>query len=146
LEETSIELVWLDMKSAKNDFPVVIPIQEQIMERAEAIGRQLEIFTGLPTRDKIDQFVSYEGYDEVLSLCELEIEDVHKTNADFWGPRWTLGMQDSKVEQMHAEGRRVITWTMDEPAYIERYLKESKFDGFVTNYPTLVAYYLHMLE
>lgn len=146
LEETTIELVWLDMKSVKNDFPVVIPIQEEIMERAESMGRQLEIFSGLPTQDKIDQFISYEGHEEVLSLCELEIEDVHRVNADFWGPRWTLGMQKDLVDQMHGEGRRVITWTMDEPAYIERYIKEGNFDGFVTNYPTLVAYYLYTQE
>jgi len=146
LEETTIELVWLDMKSGKNDFPIVIPIQKEIMERAEGMGRQLEIFSGLPTEEKIDHFLATEGHDEVLSLCELEVADVHRVDANFWGPRWTLGMQTDEVEQMHAEGRRVITWTMDVSAYIERYLKESKFDGFVTNYPTLVSYYLHMLE
>jgi glycerophosphoryl diester phosphodiesterase len=141
LEETTIELVWLDMKSEKNDFPVVIPIQEEIMERAVTLGRQLEIFSGLPTEDKIEQFLTIEGHEEILSLNELEIEDVRRTGSGFWGPRWTLGTQDDKVEQMHSEGRRVITWTMDDPAYIERYLKEADFDGMVTNYPTLVAYY-----
>ena len=141
LKETTIELVWLDMKSEKNDFPVVIPIQEEIMERAITLGRQLEIFSGLPTEDKIEQFLTIEGHEEILSLNELEIEDVHRTGSGFWGPRWTLGTQDDKVEQMHSEGRRVITWTMDDPAYIERYLKEADFDGMVTNYPTLVAYY-----
>ncbi len=38
------------MKSAKNDFPIVIPIQQEIIERAEAMGRKLEIFSGLPTQ------------------------------------------------------------------------------------------------
>jgi glycerophosphoryl diester phosphodiesterase len=144
LEETTIELVWLDMKSKKNDFPVVIPIQQEIMERAVTMGRQLEIFSGLPTEDKINQFLSIEGHEEVLSLNELEPEDVHRTSSEFWGPRWTLGTQNERVQQMHDEGRRVITWTMDEPEYIERYLKEADFDGMVTNYPTLVAYYKYI--
>jgi len=144
LEETTIELVWLDMKSKKDDFPVVIPIQQEIMARAGRMGRQLEIFTGLPTEDKINQFLAYDGHEQVLSLCELEIEDVHRTNADFWGPRWTLGTQDEKVEQMHTEGRRVITWTMDIPVFIEEYLNDADFDGMVTNYPTLVAYYMYI--
>jgi glycerophosphoryl diester phosphodiesterase len=141
LEETTIELVWLDMKSKKNDFPVVVPIQQEITERAATMGRQLEIFSGLPTEDKINQFLAYEEHEQVLSLCELEIEDVHRTNADFWGPRWTLGTQNDKVQQMHDEGRRVITWTMDIPVYIKEYLTNARFDGMVTNYPTLVAYY-----
>ena len=144
LEETTIELVWLDMKSKKNDFPVVIPIQQEIMERAVTMGRQLEIFSGLPKEDKINQFLSIEGHEEVLSLNELEPEDVHRTSSEFWGPRWTLGTQNERVQQMHDGGRRVITWTMDEPEYIERYLKEANFDGMVTNYPTLVAYYMYM--
>ena len=55
LEETTIELVWLDMKSAKNDFPIVIPIQQEIIEGAEAMGRKLEIFSGLPTHVQENQ-------------------------------------------------------------------------------------------
>jgi len=144
LEETSLELVWLDMKSDKNDFPEVVPIQQEIMSRAQAMGRALEIFTGLPNEKKINQFLSYEGYASVLSLCELNIEDVRRTGADFWGPRWTLGTQNDKVDQMHAEGRRVITWTMDYAEFINQYIREGNFDGMVTNYPTLVAYYYYM--
>ena len=67
--------------------------------------------------------------------------DVRRTSSGFWGPRWTLGIQNDVVESMHQEGRRVITWTMDEAKFIEQYVRESNFDGMVTNYPTLVAYY-----
>ncbi len=144
LEETNLELVWLDMKSEKNDFPEVVPIQQEIMSRAQAMGRTLEIFTGLPSEKKITQFLSYEGYASVLSLCELDIEDVRRTGAEFWGPRWTLGTQNDKVNRMHAEGKRVITWTMDYSDFINQYIREGDFDGMVTNYPTLVAYYYYM--
>ena len=139
--ETNIGLVWLDMKSDKNDFPEVIPIQQEIMERAKNIGRELEIFIGLPKEEKINQFLDYPNHEEILSLNEFDIEDVWRTNSQFWGPRWTLGTQNAAVEAMHQEGRRVITWTMDEPQFINKYIKESNFDGMVTNYPTLVAYY-----
>jgi glycerophosphoryl diester phosphodiesterase len=143
LENTTLNLVWLDMKSVKNDFPEVVPIQQDIMARAQNMGRQLEIFTGLPSEDKISQFLSFPDHESVLSLCELDIADVHRTGSAFWGPRWTLGLQTGEVAQMHAEGRRVITWTMDDPVYIERYIREGDFDGMVTNYPTLVAYYFY---
>jgi glycerophosphoryl diester phosphodiesterase len=144
LEKTTLELVWLDMKSEKDDFPEVIPIVQDIMARAQGMGRQLEVFTGLPTEDKISQFLAAGAADKVLSLCELEIADVHRTDSEFWGPRWTLGMQNDLVEQMHAEERRVITWTMDDPEYIKRYIRDANFDGMVTNYPTLVAYYWYI--
>ena len=35
---------------------------------------------------------------------------------------------------------------MDEPAFIKEYLKDGDFDGMVTNYPTLVAYYRYVIE
>ncbi len=141
LEQTNINLVWLDMKSEKNDMPIVIPMQQEIMNRAETMGRDLEIFIGLPTEDKMSDFLTYPGYEDILSLNELEIADVRRTGSAFWGPRWTLGMQNDVVETMHQEGRRVITWTMDEAQFIKQYINESGFDGMVTNYPTLVAYY-----
>ena len=35
LEQTDLKLVWLDMKSVKNDMAIVIPIQQEIMDRAD---------------------------------------------------------------------------------------------------------------
>ena len=110
------------------------------------MNRTLEIFIGLPTNDKMNQFISVPDYQEILSLNEKEIEDVRTTASSFWGPRWTLGLQSESVDAMHAEGRRVITWTMDDPQFISRYLNEGKFDGMVTNYPALVAYYHFIRE
>jgi glycerophosphoryl diester phosphodiesterase len=143
LEETQLTLVWLDMKSEKNDLAEVIPIQQEILARAEGMDRELEIFIGLPSEEKINQFMSYPSYEEILSLNEFEIEDVRRTSSEFWGPRWTLGTQNEKVQTMHSEGSRVITWTMDDPDFINRYINEGEFDGMVTNYPTLVAYYYY---
>ena len=129
------------MKSTKNDLPEVIPLQQEIMNQAAAMGRNLEIIIGLPTAEKIEQFVSYPSYETVLSLNEFEPADVRFTDSEFWGPRWTLGTQNNEVQAMHAEGRRVITWTMDDPNFISQYINEGEFDGMVTNYPSLVAYY-----
>jgi glycerophosphoryl diester phosphodiesterase len=143
LEETKLELIWLDMKSDKNDLPEVIPIQQEILSRAESMGRQLEIFVGIPTEDKMNQILSYPDYESITTINELTAEDVRRTDSELWGPRWTLGMQLDEVERMHSEGRRVVTWTMDDPTYIDRYIRESGFDGMVTNYPTLVAYYVY---
>lgn len=141
LENTNIEFVWLDMKSKKNDIAQVIAIQKDILQRAESMGRKLEIYLGLPTEDKINQFLADPNWETTPSLNEFEPEDVQRTKSEVWGPRWTLGLQNDKVLQMQSEGKKVITWTMDDPSFIQEFINDGHFDGMVTNYPSLVAYY-----
>jgi len=140
LNYTNLKLVWLDMKSDKDDLSYVIPIQNEILAKAKASGRNLQIVIGLPTDEKADQLLAYPDYGNVNVLCELDPEIVRQTDAEIWGPRWTLGTQSAEVEAMHNEGRQVITWTLDDPAWIRKYIDESKFDGILTNYPSVVFY------
>jgi hypothetical protein len=42
---------------------------------------------------------------------------------------------------MQAEGRRVFVWTLDVPAYVQEYIANGRFDGILSNYPSIVAYY-----
>ena len=141
LEETELKLVWLDMKSEKNTMPYVISIQQEILSKAKAIGRDLEIFIGLPTEEKRDLFLQQNDFENITSLCELSIDDTRNTNSNIWSPRWTLGTQFSSVEQMHNEGRRAFTWTLDQAEFISEFIEHSNFDGILTNYPTIVSYY-----
>ncbi len=141
LLHTNLKFVWLDMKSSKNAMPFVIPVQQEIMRRAETLGRDLIVVIGLPTEEKKEFFMQYPGYENIASLNELGASQTRETNSLVWGPRWTLGSQTSLVREMHAEGRYVITWTLDQDEFIRKFMRESEFDGFVTNYPTVVAYY-----
>lgn len=144
LEETNLELVWLDMKSDKNDMDKVIPIQKEYLARATTIGRDLNIVIGLPTQEKVDQFLAVPDFQNVENLCELNTDIVRQTNAEFWGPRWTLGTLLAEVDAMHSEGREVITWTLDDPAWITMYIQEGNFDGILTNYPMVVTYFYYV--
>ncbi len=141
LTETKLRFVWLDMKSEKNAMPIVIPIQQEIMRRAKEMGRDLVVVIGLPSEDKQKLFMQYPGYENIESINERNIENVRETNSYVWGPRWTMGSQTDAVRQMHSEGRIAITWTVDQTEFITKFMYESEFDGFVTNYPTIVAYY-----
>jgi glycerophosphoryl diester phosphodiesterase len=47
---------------------------------------------------------------------------------------------------MQAEGRKVICWTIDVPAFIRQYINEGEFDGLLTNYPSLVTYYHYIRQ
>jgi len=146
VDSTNIELVWLDMKSEKNDMNEVIAIQKNVNHQAMLLGRDSLVYIGLPTEEKVNHFLSYSDWRNVLSLCELDVGDVYRTNSEIWGPRWTLGLQNSKVDQLQQEGKKVIVWTLDESQFIKQYMADGNFDGMVTNYSPLVAYYYYVQQ
>jgi glycerophosphoryl diester phosphodiesterase len=140
LEETNIRVVWLDTKDV-DVVPASIKLLTEINDRAVSMGRVLKIYLGIPANDVFEKFIQQPGYQEVPSLCELSFEQVRQANSQIWAPRWTQGTQTAEVQQMHAEGRLVFTWTLDETSYIEQFVNEGEFDGILTNYPTIVSYY-----
>jgi glycerophosphoryl diester phosphodiesterase len=141
LEHTTLKFVWLDMKSDRNSMPYVIPIQEAINQRAKDMGRDLLVAIGLPSEEMREHFISYPGFENIPSINEGSTDEVHKTNSYVWAPTWTQGPQTDLVRKMHEEGRIAITWTLDQGQFISKFINESKFDGVITNYPTIVAYY-----
>ena len=141
LNETELRFVWLDMKSNKNTMPYVIPLQKEFMQRAVAMGRDLMIAVGLPTEEKRQLFMEQPGYEDIFSINEGTVDEVRQTNSIVWAPRWTLGTQLDLVRQMQSEGRFVITWTIDQAQFMYQFMNEGEFNGFLTNYPTLAAYF-----
>jgi glycerophosphoryl diester phosphodiesterase len=49
-------------------------------------------------------------------------------------------LQNDEVAGQQQQGRRVFTWTMDIEENIDRYMREGRFNGILTNYPSIVAY------
>ncbi len=160
LNRTEIKFVWLDMKEAEA-VEVTHKIQKDILERAEAMGRDLHIYMGMPSEDVYDGVKQYkqENPDDkpFPTLCELEPQYLWDINADAWGPRWTMGRQEDVVRQMHDSLNNPIkkyvnclVWTLDMPVFIEQYVSQGiddpavRFDGILTNYPTIVAYYYYL--
>lgn len=141
LDSTDMSFVWLDMKVSNNAAAKVIPIQMQVLNRAKQMGRDLQIVYGCPSDEVINDFMSYPGYQNIPSLCELSIDDVQKIHGEVWGVRWTEGLQAAGLQQIHNEGRIAITWTLDEASWIQKFINETTFDGILTNYPCLVSYY-----
>ena len=140
LEETNIRAVWLDTKDV-DVIPASIALLHRNYERASMMGRDLKIVIGIPADDVYQEFIAQPGYQDVPSLCELSIDQVRQANSQVWAPRWTQGTQTANVQQMHAEGRIVFTWTLDDASYIEEFINAGEFDGILTNYPTIVSYY-----
>jgi len=139
LYKTKLRFVWLDMKSESNSMPRVIEIQQDILNRAALIGRNLEIMVGLPTEFMLNNFLAYPNHQNVPSLCELSLDQFHSVNSKVWAPRWTMGTLISDVRSIHNEGKRAFVWTLDQTQFIQQFINESEFDGILTNYPTIVA-------
>jgi glycerophosphoryl diester phosphodiesterase len=140
LDSTNLQFVYLDMK-APEALAKVIPIQMDILLRAQVMNRDLMIVIGIPSTDILDGFLAYPGFENVPSLCELSVDDVRTAHSLVWAPRWTLGTQSDLVRQMHDEGRSAVTWTIDQPQWISEFMRDGLFDGMLTNFPYVVAYH-----
>ncbi|MEI6682572.1 MAG: glycerophosphodiester phosphodiesterase family protein [Bacteroidota bacterium] len=146
VDSTWLNFVYLDMKASKEAMAVVVPIQQRILQRAAAKNRDLVVVVGIPSTDVLNDLMSYPGYTSIPSLCELSADEARKVNSVVWAPRWTLGTQNSLVQQMQDEGRLAVCWTIDSPAWIENYLNNGLFNGLLTNFPYVVAYYHYIQQ
>lgn len=146
VDSTLLDFVYLDIKEEPPLMSVVIPIQQKIMVRARDKGRDVAVFIGIPTASIMDEFMAWPGYQDILSLCELSVDDTRTLNSRVWAPRWSLGTQNNLVSQLHDEGRLSICWTIDNPAWIKDYIENGLFDGLLTNFPYIVAYYHYIQE
>lgn len=140
LRHTGLRFVWLD---SKYTVPVALlrDIQRAYADSARLFDRDLAIVIGLPDAEKVDQLLRIPDYQEATVLCELDVATTRRAHAEIWAPRWTLGTQHALVAQMQAEGRLVLSWTLDNAEYIQQFLRDGTFDGMLSNYPSLVAYY-----
>ena len=145
IDSTELRFVYLDMKSAEA-VPTVIPIQKRALQHAADKGRDIMIVMGIPTTDVLNALKAYPDYQNVPSLCELTVDDARAVNSKVWAPRWTLGTQNDLVQQMHDEGRLAVCWTIDTPSWIQNYIDSGHFDGLLTNFPYVEAYYHYIQE
>ncbi|MCK9203807.1 MAG: hypothetical protein M0P58_05135 [Bacteroidales bacterium] len=146
VDSTLLRFVYLDMKANRDAMAQVIPIQQRILERARQKGRDLIVVVGIPTDEVLNDLMNYPDYQNIPSLCELSVDDVRLVNSRVWGPRWTLGTQNDLVDQMHSENRLAVAWTIDPVQWIRDFINEGHFDGLLSNYPYVVAYYYYIRE
>ncbi|MEZ0607433.1 glycerophosphodiester phosphodiesterase [Fibrella sp. WM1] len=138
--DTPLETVWLDTKDVR-DMELVRQIQQTYQQRANALGRRLTIYIGLPSEETVAQFEQLPNHQQTVSLCELDTSIAKRINAKVWAPRWTLGNPIAETRAMQAQGRRVFIWTLDVPSFIEQFINDNTLDGILTNYAPVVAYY-----
>jgi glycerophosphoryl diester phosphodiesterase len=140
---TPLDFVWLDTKY-NGSLQILRDLQSEYRTKAAAMNRTLEIVIGIPDEEALKNFKQLPAYQNIPSLVELEAQNARDINARFWAPQWTLGLQNDEVGQMQNEGRQAFTWTMDVPENILQYMQQGRFNGILSNYPSLVAYYYYV--
>jgi glycerophosphoryl diester phosphodiesterase len=141
IDSTTLRFIWFDIKVNSDQLATIIAIQKAALEKAAAKGRNLTILAGIPSVAVLNDFMQLPDYANIPSLCELSLDDVRNVNARAWGPRWTEGMQTESVLAVQNEGRKAYCWTIDDINFIQQYINEGSFDGLLSNYPYLIAYY-----
>jgi len=140
LNDTNLQTVWLDSKDVR-DMPLVRSIQQTYLQRAAQQGRRLDIYIGLPAEERVTQFEELPDHTQLPSICELDTSVAKRINAKVWAPRWTLGEQIPSTLAMQQQGRKVFVWTLDVPEFVQQFVQNDTFDGILSNYAPIVAYY-----
>ncbi|MBP9211593.1 MAG: hypothetical protein KBF97_02275 [Bacteroidetes bacterium] len=144
VDGTGLVTVWLDIKSPDALRPAA-QLAAEFQRRADSLGRPLTIYLGLASEELVERYHREGLTAGANALCEVSVDAVRSVNARVWAPRWTLGPMRAQAEQLRAEGRRTIVWTLDQKEFITPFFTENAVDGILTNYPALVAFEYHVL-
>ena len=140
----------MDIKGNDEVFKYLEPIVRNAYARAVNQNRDVSIIVGLPSSAVIDEFNKQPTYKSnnpaysyslpLPSLAEETIDKALANGSKYFGPRYSQGLLLPDVETAHANGIKVISWTLNSRALITNYLQNGKFDGFISDYPAYVNY------
>jgi glycerophosphoryl diester phosphodiesterase len=146
VEETTLEFVYVDCKPSTIDNLSEIA---SIVMKWDSVGNNtpgrdsIQIYMAITSDDLLDAFLQLPNYQVIPTICELTTDDVQQMDANVWSPRWTEGTQNSDVASLQSQGRQVICWTVSIPGFMQEYLYNGLFNGMLTDYPHLLAYYYY---
>ncbi len=139
IDETKLSLIWIDLKDPEI-VDAVILAQQNAINHAASIGRNIKILMGIPTDEILNAYNSSIYKNTTPTLVELDANTAKSLQTcEAWAPRWTNGIpSQGTLDEMHSRNILVFTWTLDVRDYINDFL-EAKIDGILSNYPSLVA-------
>jgi glycerophosphoryl diester phosphodiesterase len=142
IDSTTMKYLWMDVKGDEGVFEALLPVVQKAYAHAAAVGRDVVIYADMPSTTVISQFQSYPPYREsgLPTMCELTLQDVIDNGCTRWGPRFSRGLMLDDVAQAHAQGIKVLSWTLNDKGLIKNYIENGQFDGFISDYPAYVVY------
>lgn len=143
VDDTELGGVWLDSKS-----PEVVAYEVDAAQRFATIaarkGRSVKVIVGLPDAPSIDAYLAAKPPAGQLCLVELELSDVRRAGCQAWAPRFTRGPMVDQVHEAQAEGKAVTFWTIDEPEFIDLFLRAHP-NGMLTDRMSLLYHRVQTL-
>ena len=137
VDQTDLAAIWLDLKVPEAVGPTVAVVT-RYRAVAKQKNRKLDIIFGLGESEVLAAYRALKVPPGALCLVELLPDDVRSAGCQFWGPRWTRGPMVSDVQALQGENRFVMYWTIDDPVFIDLYLRQAKPNGILTDRPGLV--------
>jgi len=138
IEKTILSLVWIDVKDPEIVDEVII-IQKAAIEFAQQKSREIDILLGIPNEEVLNSF-NASSLEKTPILIEHDVGIAQSHNScKVWAPRWTNGIPSGEIENFHSNNKLVFTWTLDVKEFIEDFIRNSKIDGILSNYPPQVA-------
>ena len=145
IDSTTLKSFWMDIKGDPNIFQYLEPIVRNAYAHAANENRAIVIIADMPTKDVISEYQAWPAYAGLPTMCEQSLQDAIDNKSEYFGPRFTEGLLLDDVERAHSMGIKVFSWTLNDRNLILNYLKNGKFDGFITDYPAYVVYYYYTL-
>jgi glycerophosphoryl diester phosphodiesterase len=141
IDSTNMKYMWLDIKGDPDVFKYLEPVVRNAYSRAASKNRNVILIADLPSDDVIAEFQKQPSYGADLpSMCELSLQDAIDNKSQYFGPRFSLGLLLDDVNKAHSMGIKVFSWTLNDRNIIQDYLKNGKFDGFISDYPAYAVY------
>ena len=142
--ETTLEFVYVDCKpTAEPGLGTIASIIMAALDKAATLNRDVEIYMAITTDDLYNAFLELPNFQDIPTICELDLDKLQQMNSQVWSPRFTEGTQNSNVQSLHDQGKMAITWTVNIPDQMYQYLTEGIFDGMLTDFPALLAFYYY---
>ncbi len=142
--ETTLEFVYVDCKpTAEPGLGTIASIIMAAQDKAATLNRDVEIYMAITTDDLYNAFLELPNFQDIPTICELDLDKLQQMNSQVWSPRFTEGTQNSSVQSLHDQGKMAITWTVNIPDQMYQYLTEGIFDGMLTDFPALLAFYYY---
>ena len=142
--ETTLEFVYVDCKpTAEPGLGTIASIIMAAQDKAATLNRDVEIYMAITTDDLYNAFLELPNFQDIPTICELDLDKLQQMNSQVWSPRFTEGTQNSNVQSLHDQGKMAITWTVNIPDQMYQYLTEGIFDGMLTDFPALLAFYYY---
>jgi hypothetical protein len=145
VNDTELELVYLDIKAAGAVLPVaheVAQLEQELAFRNEnddpGDDRRLRVAVAITSEEiraawhAAQAALERDGVLVPACLLEYDPDLVLAEGCIAWGPTWTAGSQSEAVRMLREHGVLTLFWTINQSDFIDDFLTEAKPNGIIT--------------